>query len=97
MSWSERLPCVLLCLFLLEPMAEAVRLAHKFDDVTFMRKPTDQCIRHFLIPKNRIPVAKTQVAGDDDGHTLIEVTDELEKHLCPFAINRQEPQFIQNE
>jgi hypothetical protein len=65
MRWFEYLPYILLCLFLLEPMAEAIRLTHKFDNVTFMREASDQCIRHFLVPKNRIPVSKTQVAGDD--------------------------------
>lgn|SRR6266567_1597618 len=80
MSWFEHLPYVLLCLFLLEAMAEAVGLAHKFHDVTFMREAPDQCVRHFLISKNRIPVTETQIAGDDDGHALIEVTDELKKH-----------------
>ena len=30
-------------------MAEAVGLARKFHDVPFVRKPPDQCVRHFLI------------------------------------------------
>ena len=49
MRWFEYLPYILLCLFLMEPMAEAVRLTHKFDNVTFMREASDQCIRHFLV------------------------------------------------
>ncbi len=97
MSWFEYLPYVLLCLFLLEPMAEAVRLTHKFNDMPFVREPADQGVCHFLVPKNRIPVTKTQVASDDDRHALVEVTDELKEHLCPFTINREESQFIQDQ
>ena len=60
--------------FLLEAMAKAVRLADKFDDVTFVREPPDQRIRHFLIAKNRVPVGEAEVARDDDRHPLVEIT-----------------------
>lgn len=64
-------------LFLLEAMTEAVGLADKFHNVPFVREPPDQRVRHFLIPKNRIPIGETQIAGDDDRHPLVEVNTSL--------------------
>lgn len=78
-------------------MAEAVRFAHKFNDMSFVGEPSDQCIHHFLVPKNRIPVSKAEIACHNDRHALVEVADELKEYLCSFTINRQEPQLIQNQ
>ena len=62
-----------------------------------MREPPNHGVGHFLIPKNRIPVGKTEVAGQKDRHPFVKIADELKEHLCPILIDGQEPEFIKDE
>jgi hypothetical protein len=57
----------------LQAVTIAVRVAHKLNDPSFVREPVEKGRGHFVIGKNLIPVAKTQITGNDNGNLFIQI------------------------
>jgi len=62
-------------------LPEAIGLSDELKDVPFACQPIQQGGRHNFIPKNAIPVSKTQIRSDDDRYPFVEVRAELKKGL----------------
>jgi hypothetical protein len=85
-----------LLFFLTKALAEAVGLSDKFKNVPLAREPIQKGTRHFLIPKNRNPIPKTEICGDNNGDSLIDIGAELKQQLRTLFRKRNETDFIQN-
>lgn len=76
---------------LLQPVTIAIRLAHKFNDSSFVCEPVEKGCRERGIGKNRVPVAKVQIGGNDHRDLFIQITDQLKKELPASLVNRNSP------
>src|SRR5687768_647910 len=60
-------------------LAETVAVAADVHDVTVMDEAVDQRRSHYLIPKDRAPIFKAFVAGEDRRGVLVAPGEELEE------------------
>jgi hypothetical protein len=75
----------------------AVGLADKLNNSSFVGQSVQKGSGQGRIGKNRIPVTKAQIAGDDHRDFFIQVADELKKELPTYLIDRNETQLIEDE
>ena len=78
-------------------MTIAVRVAHKLNDPSFVCEPVEKGRGHFVIGKNLIPVAKAQIASDDNGNLFIQIAHQLKEELRSSLVYRNEAEFIEDE
>ncbi len=68
-----------------------------WDDPTLVRKPVEKGCGQCGIGKNRVPVPKPQIAGDDHRDLFIQIADQLKKELPSSLVYRNEAEFIQDQ
>ena len=87
----------LLCSILLEAVTIAVRVAHKFNDPSFVREPVEKGSRHFVIGKNLIPGAFAQLTSNDNGNLFIQIAQQLKEQQRSSLVDGNEAEFIEDE
>ncbi len=87
----------LLCSILLEAVTIAVRVAHKFNDPSFVREPVEKGSRHFVIGKNLIPGAFAQLTSNDNGNLFIQIAHQLKEQQRSSLVDGNEAEFIEDE
>lgn len=82
---------------MLQTVAIAVGFSNELNNPSFVREPIKKGRCQGGIGKNRVPVTKAQIAGNDHRNLLIEVTDKLKQQLRSCLVYGNEPQFVQDE
>src|SRR5437870_1323144 len=78
-------------------LAEAITFAVHLEDVTAMRQAIQQSRRHPLALKNLPPVAKGQVAGEQQAAALVAIGEHLEEQLGSSPAEGQIAQLIADQ
>jgi hypothetical protein len=52
------------------------------------------CVR---VGKDRVPIAKSQITGDNHGNLFIQIADQLKEELCCCLVYRKETEFIEDQ
>ena len=47
-----------------------------------MRYPIEQGGGHFLVAKNRVPFTESEIGGDDEGRSLIQMGEQMKDELA---------------
>ena len=66
-----------------------------FNNVTVMSDSIEQSGCHFLVPKDRRPFTESEISGDNDRGSLVELRQQMEDQLSAVFRERQIAQFVQ--
>ncbi len=78
-------------------MAIAIGLTHELNDPSLVREPVEKGCGQGGIGKNRVPVTKPQIGGNDYRDLFIQITDQLKQELRSGLVYRNEAELIQDE
>src|SRR6266540_6625273 len=80
--------------FALAALSDAIRIAHKFENMRLVGESVEQCGGQTFITKYLCPVGKAQVGGHHQRHALVGAAAKLEDQLRSQAAEWDEAEFI---
>ena len=75
---------------------EAPALIAGLNNFAVMRQPIQQRSGHLLVTKHRRPFPKGQIRGNQNGHPLVELRDQVKQQLTATSRKWQIPQLVQD-